>query len=159
MIDQPAWGQVQVSNAPRSCGLSSSPAAVRCVCQRHDLEKMNKCLKALEAKAAQDGHVFTEDQIAVLQKAKADKEAHGALKSEHPSYRGAQDHFYVGMMKGVSRVYQQTFVDTYSKIAFTELYDRKTPTCSAQLPNDRGIPFFDEYQARLLRTPWCNYPI
>ena len=38
-----------------------------------------------------------------------------------------QDTFYVGTLKGVGRVYQQTVIDTYAKIAFAKLYDRKTP--------------------------------
>jgi hypothetical protein len=32
---------------------------------------------------------------------------------------------YVGTLKGVGRIHQQTFIDTYTKIALAKLYDRK----------------------------------
>ena len=61
--------------------------------------------------------MLTEAQVVALEKAKTEKEAHGEFESEHPGYCGAQDTFYVGNLKGVGRVYQQTFIDTYSKVA------------------------------------------
>jgi transposase InsO family protein len=87
-----------------------------------------------------------------LGKAKTEKEAHGEFESECPGYCGAQDTFYVGNMKGVGRIYQQTFVDTYSKVAFAKLYERKTPITAADLLNDRVVPFFDEKEVKLLRV-------
>ena len=161
-IEQPAYGQVRASNELKKEGMLISPGGVRSVWLRHDLETMKKRLKALEAKSAQDGIVLTEDQVAALEKAKLEKEAHGEIETEHPGYLGSQDTFYVGTIKGVGRIYQQTFIDTYSRVADAKLYDRKNALTAADMLNDRVVPFFEEQEIPLLRmltdrgTEYCG---
>ena len=151
-LDNPALGQQRVSNELRKEGLFISPGGVRSVWQRHDLETFQKRLKALEAKVAQEGIILTESQLQALEKAKEEKQAAGEIETEHPGYLIAQDTFYVGNMKGVGRIYQQTVIDTYSKVAFAKLYDRKNALVAADMLNDRVIPFFDSKEIPVLRV-------
>ena len=151
-IDRPAFGQVRVSNELKKRGVFVSPAGVRSVWVRHDLETFKKRLKALEAKAAQETLILTEEQLQALERAKEEKEAFGEIETEHPGYLGAQDTFYVGNLKGVGRIYQQTFIDTYCKVGFAKVYDRKNALVAADLLNDRVLPFYEGHAISLLRV-------
>ncbi len=163
-LEQPAWGQKRTANELRKQGIFISDGGVRGIWLRHDLQTFKLRLKALEAKVAQEGTVLTEAQLTALEKAKEQKEAQGEIETEHPGYLGSQDTFYVGNLKGVGRIYQQTFVDTYSKVAFAKVYDRKNALVAADLLNDRVLPFFEQHQIPLLRiltdrgTEYCGKP-
>jgi len=149
--DNPALGQVRVANELKKKGLFISPAGVRCVWLRHDLETFKKRLKALEAMVAQDNITLTEHQVAALERKKQEQESKGEIETHHPGYLGAQDTYYVGTIKGVGRIYQQTFIDTYSKTAQAKLYDRKNALVAAEMLNDRVIPFYEQHDIPLLR--------
>lgn len=151
-IENPALGQLRASQELLQKGVVVSSGGVRSIWLRNDLETMKKRLKALEARSAQDGIVLTENQIAALENAKSKREAHGEIETHHPGYLGSQDTYYVGTMKGVGRIYQQTFVDTYSRVAMAKLYLEKTAITSADMLNDRVVPFFDEHKIPLLRV-------
>ncbi len=97
---------------------------------------LTKRLKALEEKVARDGIELTDSQIAALERKASDNEACSEIETAHPGYLGSQDTLYVGNLKGVGRIYQQTFVDTYSKVAHCKLYVTKTPITAADLLND-----------------------
>ena len=161
-IENPALGQLRASQELLKQGIIVSAGGVRSIWLRNDLESMKKRLKALEIKSAQEGIVLTEEQLAALEKMKSQKEAHGEIETQHPGYLGAQDTYFVGTMKGVGRIYQQTFIDTYSRVALAKLYVEKSAITAADMLNDRVVPFFDEQETLLNRiltdrgTEYCG---
>ena len=161
-IEFPAHGQTRASNELRKNGVFVSPSGVRSIWLRHDLACFKDRLRALEELVAQDGRILTDAQVTALEKKKHDDQASGEIETAHPGYLGSQDTFYVGTLKGVGRIYQQTFVDTYSKVAFAKLYTTKTPITAADLLNDKVLPFFIENELPLLRimtdrgTEYCG---
>lgn len=161
-IEFPAYGQVRASNELRKRGVFVSPAGVRCAWIRSNLETFKKRLIALEKKVQEEGIILSDSQVVALEKKKDDDIAFGEIETAHPGYLGSQDTFYVGCLKGVGRIYQQTFVDTYSKVAICKLYTTKTPITAADLLNDRVMPFFDLHGAPVLRiltdrgTEYCG---
>lgn len=128
------------------------------------METTAKRLVKLEERVAQENLVLSESQVAALEAARLEKQAHGEIETEHPGYLGSQDTFYVGTLKGVGRIYQQTFVDTYSKVALCKLYTMRTALAAADMLNDRVMPFFEDQQLPLLRiltdrgSEYCGTP-
>ena len=161
-FEYPAYGQFRASNELRKSGIFISPSGVRCVWLRNGLGTFDKRLKLLEKRAAEEGLLLTEAQVIALEKAKEEKQAQGEIETYHPGYLGAQDTYYVGTIKGVGRIYQQTFIDTYSKVAQAKLYDRKNALVAADMLNDRVIPLYEESNISLLRiltdrgTEYCG---
>jgi transposase InsO family protein len=161
-IEQPAHGQTRASNELRKKGVFISPSGIRSVWLRHNLACFKDRLRALEEKMANESLILTEAQVQALERKKHDDEVSGEIETHHPGYLGSQDTFYVGTLKGVGRIYQQTFVDTYAKVAFAKLYTTKTPITAADLLNDRVLPFFVEHNLPMLRiltdrgTEYCG---
>ena len=110
--DQPAWGQQRLSNELRKQGIFVSGGGIRSIWLRHGLETFKKRLTALETVMAAEGIILTEAQVSALEKKKEEQEAFGEIETEHPGYLVAQDTYYVGNIKGVGRIYQQTVIDT-----------------------------------------------
>lgn len=81
---------------------------------RHGPETFKKRLHRLEEKAAQEeGIVYTEAQPVALEQAKGEKETDpDEIETHHPGYLISQDTLYVGYLKGVGRIYQQTVIPT-----------------------------------------------
>lgn len=163
-LEYPAHGQVRVSNDLRKQGVFVSPSGIRSIWLRHTLHNRKLRLKALSAKVAAEGLVLTEAQVVAMERQKSSDEAHGEIETEHPGYLGSQDTYYVGTIKGIGRIYQQTFIDTYSKVAACKLYTTKTPITAADLLNDRVLPMLEAEGVELLRiltdrgSEFCGRP-
>jgi len=151
-VENPAYGPVRVVNELKKRAITLSAGGVRSIWMRHNLETFEKRLKALEAHSIKEGIILTEDQVRALERAKEEKAAHGEIETEHPGYLIAQDTYYVGTIKGVGRIYQQTVIDTYTKVSFAKLYDRKHAITAADMLNDKVIPWFEEQDVRILRV-------
>lgn len=150
-IEYPAYGQLRVSNELKKQGIMVSSGGVRSIWLRNDLNNIKKRLTALEAKMAQDGIVLTESQLQALEKRKEKREAHGEIETEHPGYLGCQDTYYVGNFKGIGRVYGQVYIDSYTRVADCKLYQDKTAITSADMLNDRVLPWYESQDIPILR--------
>lgn len=161
-LANPALGQHRVCNQLKQKGIIISGGGVRSIWIRHNLETFKKRLKNLEFHSAKEGILLTEDQLKCLEKAKNEREAHGEIETEHPGYLLAQDTYYVGNMKGVGKIYQQTVIDTYSRKAFAQLYTEKTAITAAHMLNDAVLPWFAKQDVPVLRiltdrgTEYCG---
>ncbi|MBK7364254.1 MAG: IS481 family transposase [Nitrosomonas sp.] len=161
-VEYPAHGQHRTSNELRKSGIYVSGSGVRSIWLRHQLANFKDRLAALETKIASEGIILNDAQIAALEKKKQDDIASGEIETMHPGYLGAQDTFYVGNLKGVGRIYQQTFIDTYSKVVHCKLYTAKTSITAADILNDKVLPFYATQGLPMLRiltdrgTEYCG---
>jgi transposase InsO family protein len=149
--EYPAYGQLRASNELRKTGILVSSGGVRSIWLRHGLETFKKRLALLEERAAKEGIVYTEAQLSALETAKRQRETDPEeIETEHSGYLLGQDTFYVGYLKGVGRIYQQTVIDTYSSVGFAKLYTAKVPVTAADLLNDRVLPFFEDHHIPIM---------
>jgi transposase InsO family protein len=164
-IEYPAYGQTRAANELRKDGILVSGGGVRSIWLRHGFETFKKRLLALEEKAAKEGIVYTEAQLEALEASKRSRESNpDEIETAHPGYLISQDTFYVGYLKGVGRIYQQTVIDTYSSVAFAKMYTAKIPVTAADILNDKVLPFFEDQEIPVLRvltdrgTEFCGSP-
>ena len=151
-LEFPTHGQVRTANELKKQGIQISPGGVRSVWLRHGIQTKALRLKRLEKWAAENTGVLTESQVQALEAAKEEEEACGEVESHHPGYLIAQDTCYLGYIKGIGRLYQQTSIDTYSNVGFAKIYLEKTSLTAADFMNDRVLPFFDKEGISVLRV-------
>ena len=161
-LEFPTQGQKRVANELKKQGIQISDGGIRSIWLRHNLQIASLRLKRLEKWSAENEGVLTESQVQALEQAKEEKEAHGEIETPHPGFLLGQDTYYVGYIKGVGKIYQQTAIDTHSNIGFAKVYTDKTALVAADFLNDKVLPFFDYHTMALLRiltdrgTEYCG---
>jgi transposase len=161
-LEFPTQGQMRVANELKKQGIQISDGGVRSIWLRHNLQIASLRLKRLEKWAAENSGVLTESQVQALEDAKQEKEAHGEIESPHPGFLLGQDTCYIGYIKGVGKIYQQTGIDTHCNIGFAKIYSEKTALTAADFLNDKVLPFYDAQGMSLLRiltdrgTEYCG---
>lgn len=149
----PTHGQTRTANElNRKNRWNISAGGVRSLWLRHGLEVMSKRLKRLEEYSAKNGVILTESQVQALEVKKAKSEECGEIETHHSGFLFSQDTYYVGTIKGIGKIYQQTGIDTFSNIGFAKLYTRKTSLEAADFLNDKVLPFFDTHGISILRV-------
>lgn len=112
-LQYPTHGQFRTANELKQQGIIVSGGGVRSIWLRYDLQTKGQRLKRLEKWATENLNILTESQIKALESAKERDEACGEVESPHPAFLTAQDTYYVGTIKGIGRIYQQTGIDTH----------------------------------------------
>lgn len=150
-LENPVAGQKRVANDLKQEGHIVSDGGVRGVWLRHELTTKDLRLKRLEKHHKDTNCILTEQQLAALEGAKEEKQAHGEIETHHPGFLVAQDTYYVGYIKGVGKIYQQTGIDTFSNVGFAKVYSEKTALTAADFLNDKILPYFDMDHMKVLR--------
>lgn len=151
-LEFPTQGQVRVSNELKAKGITISACGVRGIWLRHDMKTKACRLRRLEKWAAETTGILTESQVEALEQAKLEKEAHGEIESFHPGFLVGQDTYYVGYVKNIGKIYQQTGIDTFSNVGFAKVYNERTGLAAADFLNDKVLPVFDEHSIRMHRV-------
>ena len=102
-FEQPAFGQVRVSNELRKRGHHISPAGVRGVWLRHGLQTFKHRLAALERKVAEEGVVLTEAQVAAFEQSGTTRRPAARSRPSIRAISAPRTPFYVGTLKAVAR--------------------------------------------------------
>jgi len=164
--EYPAYSYVRVSQQLRLVGVPASAAQVRGVWAREGLVKRFDRLLWLERRVAERGGPLTESVLKLLrQHARATMDPQSAIEAPYPGFLGCQDTYFVGTLKGVGRVYAQTFIDGNAAVGFAKLYLSKVPMTAVDLLHERVLPFYEAQGVALERVltdngrEYCGRPL
>jgi transposase InsO family protein len=147
-LECPTHGAVRVAQELVLKGVQVSSGGVRGVWSRQNLLTKHDRLMRFEKHAREEGLHLSDDQVKVLEKFSPEfRERH--IETRFTGDLVAVDTFFVGVLKGVGRVYMQSVMDCYSRYAWGRLYTSKLPVTAVHILNEDVLPFFEIYQAKV----------
>ncbi len=147
-LAHPCHGPMRVAQELMLQGIQVSSGGVRGVWQRHNLLTKHERLLRLEKATAEQTFSLTDEQVCLLERFSPEfRERH--IEAPHTGALVAVDTFFVGVLKGVGRVYLQTAIDCHSRYAWGRLYASKLPLTAVQLLNNDVLPTFEQHGATI----------
>ena len=156
-IAHPSWGCVKLSDFLKLHGISVSSPTIQRILIRNDMASVYERWLRLEEKHLEEGFELSAEQISKIEKYNpCFKERH--VESSRPGELLSADTFYVGVLKGIGKIYLHAVVDTYSSYAFGFLHTGKKPECAATLLHNDVMPFYQEHNLMISALLTDNGP-
>ena len=144
-LAHPCHGPMRVAQELMLRGIQVSSSGVRGVWQRHNLLTKHDRLLRLEKTTAERQLTLSDEQIRLLERFSPEyRERH--IEAPHTGALVAVDTFFVGVLKGVGKVYLQTAIDCHSRHAWARLYPNKLPLTAVQLLNNDVLATFEAHR-------------
>jgi len=157
LVEHPSWGPCRLSVRLRQEGILLSSVGVYYHLRRFGLNTRWRRLLYLEKIKAKDG-ILTQRTLKKFNQARQYQ-----IKAEWPGDLVGQDTFYLGHLKGVGRIYQQTAIDCFSRFALAGLYTSCDHKAAVHFTEYKLIPGYFQHGViveRLLTdrgTEYCNH--
>jgi len=145
-LQYPTHGPLRVAQQLALQGVQVSSGGVRGVWSRHNLMSRHERLLRLERHMREQNLELSDSQVKLLERFSPEfRERH--IETKHTGDLVAVDTFFVGTLKGVGRVYMQSVIDCYSRLAWGRLYTTKLPLTAVHVLNEDVLPFFEQHDA------------
>jgi transposase InsO family protein len=147
-LAHPCHGATRVEQELRLKGIQVSSGGVRGVWMRNSLLTKHERLLRLEKSTAERKIELSDEQIRLLERFSPEfRERH--IEAPHTGSLVAVDTFFVGVLKGVGKLYLQSAIDCHSRYGWGRLYTSKLPITAVHLMNNDVLPTFEAHDAKI----------
>ena len=159
IINYPTHGPRRIANELRQQKMTISETGIyHVLCRKQLNHRLDRLFYAQEKS---NNPIVTERYLREIKKR---QKVH--IHAHYPGYLFCQDTFYVGTIKGLGRIYQQTGMDAYSNLGFAKVYTDKTTLSAIDFLATKVLPIYEKFHIPLDRiltdngkeytTHWLN---